>query len=257
MPATGVAGCQVLCLCKSNCARIILPPLEVGRHSIKSCWINVQAQERRGSVQADKGRPAQTFPIQGTSAAKYWTNHTHLWRDISILSVNIQRIPTQKEIHVWLKKRLVHKMDAFASDSFWMHTRLLVHAHLSSCGCSRTACANTWLQTHLLCPHLKFWAKWPRYYLHWKTLESTARRMQLKHFPLSKRAERRYAGPRASEAPRGSWRVQEVAMFALSTLPLCPPPSCLPRGFQTAQIPHKRRVISLHFKEGLRLQSHF
>lgn len=36
-------------------------------------------------------------------------------------------------------------------------------------------------------PHLKFWAKW--YYLHWKTLESTVRHMQLKHFPLGKRAE--------------------------------------------------------------------
>lgn len=51
-------------------------------------------------------------------------------------------------------------------------------------------------------PHLQFWAKW--YYLHWKTLESTARRMQLKHFPLGKHAETRYAGPQASEALRGS-----------------------------------------------------
>lgn len=123
-------------------------------------------------------------------------------------------------------------MDAFASDSFWAHTRLLVHARLSSCGCSRSSCANTCPQMHLLCPHLKFWAKWPGYYLHWKTLESTARCMRLKRFPLGKRAEARYAGHRASEAPRGSWRVQEAAMFALSTLPLCPPPAARPAAFR-------------------------
>lgn len=34
-------------------------------------------------------------------------------------------------------------------------------------------------------------------------------------------------------------------------------PSCSPRGFQAARVPHKRRVIALHFKKGLRLQSHF
>lgn len=111
------------------------------------------------------------------------------------------------------------------------HT-LLVHAPLSSCSCSRKACANTCLQMHLLCPHGRFWAKWPRYYLHWKTLESTVRLMQLKYFPLSKRAETWYAGPRAPKALRGSWRVQEVAMLALSTLPLCPHPAAPPGAFR-------------------------
>lgn len=113
------------------------------------------------------------------------------------------------------------------------HTHpLLVHAPLSSCSCSRKACANTCLQMHLLCPRWRFWAKWPRYYLHWKTLESPVRLMQLKHFPLGKRAETWHAGPRASEALGGSWRVQEVAMLALSTLPLCPPPAAPPGAFR-------------------------
>ena len=117
-------------------------------------------------------------------------------------------------------------MDAFASESF----RARAHACLSSRGRSRSACANTCPLMHLLCPHSKLWAKWPRDYLHWKTLESTARRMQLQRFPLGEREETRYAGPRASEAPRGSWRVQEVAMFALSTGPLCLPPAARPEA---------------------------
>lgn len=109
-----------------------------------------------------------------------------------------------------------------------------VQTHVRRCTCSAPC---------------KVLAKW--YYWHWKTLESTVRCTQLKHFPLSKRAETRYAGPQASEALRGSWRVQEVAMFALSTLPLCLPLSCSPGGFQAARIPHKRWVISIRFKKGL------
>lgn len=85
---------------------------------------------------------------------------------------------------------------------------------------------------HLLCPHWRFWAKWPRYYLHWRTLESTVSLMQLKHLPLGKRAETWHARPRAPEALRGSWRVQEVAMLALSTLPLCPHPAAPPGAFR-------------------------
>lgn len=111
-------------------------------------------------------------------------------------------------------------------------THPLVHAHLSSCGCSRSTCANTCLQMHLLCPHLKSWAKWPRHYLPWKTLENTVRCTQLKRFPFRKRAETRSAEHRASEALRGSWRVQEVAMFSLRTLPLCPPPAACSGAFK-------------------------
>lgn len=59
-------------------------------------------------------------------------------------------------------------------------------------------------------------------------LESAVRLMQLKHFPLGKHAETWYARPWASEALRGSWRVQEVA----STLPLCPHPAAPPGAFR-------------------------
>lgn len=92
VPAAGVAGCQVLCLCKSNGARVIPPPLEAGRCSIKRCWIKgillrlsynelkvwifnpsekIPPRERGGSIQTDKVRLALTLPMQGTSAVKY------------------------------------------------------------------------------------------------------------------------------------------------------------------------------------------
>lgn len=136
----------------------------------------------------------------------------------------------RKYKHDW--KRDQSTKQTLWHQTFRAHTHLPVHAHLISCGCSRSACANTCLQMHLLCPHLKFQAKRPRHYLPWKTLENIARCTQLKHFPFSKRAETRSAGPRASEALRGSWRVQEVAMFSLSTLPLCPPPAACPGAFK-------------------------
>lgn len=87
---------------------------------------------------------------------------------------------------------------------------------------------------HLLWFRLKLRAKLPRYYLHWKPLESTARHTQLRAFPLGKRAEMRHAGPRGAGALRGSSRVQEAAMFALYTLPLCPPTAAHPGGLQAA-----------------------
>lgn len=54
-----------------------------------------QAQERTGSVQADKARPAQIFLIQKTSADKYGTNHNHLIKDMSILSVKVEDTHTK------------------------------------------------------------------------------------------------------------------------------------------------------------------
>lgn len=134
-------------------------------------------------------------------------------------------------MHDWKHpNKLAQKIDAFEWDS---HTHTLVRAcTLSSCSCSRKARANICLQMHLLCPHWRFWAKWPRYYLHWETLESTVSLTQLKHLLLGKHAETWHARPRASEAQRGSWRVQEVAMLALSTLLLCPHPAAPPGAFR-------------------------
>lgn len=121
-------------------------------------------------------------------------------------------------------------MDAFASDSLGAQTPTCAHTS-ELLQLSRGCRANTCPQMHLLCPRLQLRAKWPRYYLHWKTLESTARHTQLKAFPLGKCAEMRHAGPRGAGAPRGSGRVQEAAMFALCTLPLCPPTAARPGAF--------------------------
>lgn len=100
-----------------------------------------------------------------------------------VLNADMQGKPPQKEIHEWKKDYFMRRVLLY--DTFWAHRILLVHAPLSSGGCSPSTCTNVSTDAPAL-PQLTTLGQLAKerlgYYLHWKTLESTVRCMQLKHF---------------------------------------------------------------------------